>query len=130
MANLNMLQDASMDLDALKAELQHIFKELIGASLMRPREGKSSSHYSQLFENLMSALEDFEQVAQQEEEPVYEEPSPKYAQSSFKVIENRPSDQTQTRNLKFMAEELLIKVEHLLQKVSEKEHQLRVPRDR
>lgn len=128
MANVTVIQDASMDLDTLKAELQHIFKELIGAALINPREGKNSSHYSHLFENLMSALDDFEKLASQGEEPPYEEPAPKYPVNGFKVIENNHPEQS--RNLKFIAEELLIKVEHLLQRVSEKEHQQRLPRER
>ncbi len=128
MSNVTVIQDDSMDLDTLKGELQHIFKELIGASLMNPREGKNSSHYSHLFENIMSALEDFENLSTQEEEPPYEEPAPKYPANGFKVIEN--SHPEPSRNLKFIAEELLIKVEHLLQKVSEKEHHQRLPRER
>lgn len=115
-------------MDSLKAELQHIFKELIGASLMNPREGKNSSHYSHLFESIMSALEDYENLEQVEEEPLHEEPAPSYPLNGYKVVENRTSEQN--RNLKFIAEELLIKVEQLLQKVSEKEHLQRLPKER
>jgi hypothetical protein len=126
--NLTVIQDTSMDLDTLKAELQHIFKELIGASLMKAREGKNSSHYSQLFESLMGALDDFESLDRNDDEPLSEEPAPRYSNSGFKVVESQPSEQN--RNLKFIAEELLMKVEHLLQKVSEKDHHQRLPRDR
>jgi hypothetical protein len=125
MGNVRVVEDASMSMDTLKTELQHVFKELIGASLIHPRDGKNSSYYSSLFENIMSALEDYRQLAGDDEEMQYEEPAPRYPANSFKVIENPQGDQS--RNLKFIAEELLIKVEHLLQKVSEKEHQQRLP---
>lgn len=128
MANVTVIQDASMDIDTLKTELQHIFKELIGASLINPREGKNSTHYSQLFESIMTALEDFENLNRQSEESQFDEPAPKHPVNNFKVIENSQPDSN--RNLKFIAEELLIKVEHLLQKVSEKEHHHRVSRER
>ena len=128
MGSVNLMQNSSMDLDTLKSELQHIFKELIGAALMGPREGKNSAHYANLFENIMTALNDFENLTKEEEETHYEEPPPKYPVSGIKVIENAAPDQG--RNLKFIAEELLIQVEHLLQKVSEKEHLQRLPRER
>lgn len=117
-----------MDLDTLKSDLQHIFKELIGAALMAPRDGKNCSHYANLFESIMSALNDFEHMSKEEEESHYEEPTPKYAMGGIKVIESVSSEQS--RNLKFIAEELLLKVEHLLHKVSEKEHHQRISRER
>lgn len=115
-----------MDMETLKAELQHIFKELIGAALINAREGKNCTYYSQIFEKIMGALDDFEKLASADEEPEYEEPAPKY--NGFKLIENNAANDQ--KNLKFIAEELLIKAEHLLQKVSEKEHLQRLPRER
>lgn len=128
MANVTVIQDASMEMDTLKSELQLIFKELIGASLVNPRDGKNSTYYSHLFENIMSAFDDFEKLSTHGEEGAYEEPPSKYSLNGLKVIENSSGEQS--RNLKFIAEELLIKVEHLLQKVSEKDHQQRLPRER
>lgn len=128
MANVTVIQDASMEMDTLKSELQLIFKELIGASLVNPREGKNSTYYSHLFENIMSAFDDFEKLSKNDEDAGYEETHTKYPLNGFKVIENSAGEQS--RNLKFIAEELLIKVEHLLQKVSEKDHQQRLPRER
>lgn len=117
-----------MDMDSLKAELQHVFKELIGTALLNPREGKNCTHYSQIFEKMIGALDDFEKMTNAEGEEVpYEEPPHKYPVNGFKVIENSGGEQ---KNLKFIAEELLIKAEHLLQKVSEKEHLQRIPRER
>lgn len=128
MANVTVIQDASMEMDTLKSELQLIFKELIGASLVNPRDGKNSSYYSHLFENIMSAFEDFEKLSSNGDDSSFEEPPSKYPLNGLKVIENSAGEQS--RNLKFIAEELLIKVEHLLQKVSEKDHQQRLPRER
>ncbi|MCE5319259.1 MAG: hypothetical protein LLG04_18085 [Parachlamydia sp.] len=117
-----------MDIDTLKAELQLIFKELIGASLMNARDGKNSTYYSHLFENIMGAFDDFEKLSSNGEDGGYEDPPTKYPLNGLKVVENSAGEQS--RNLKFIAEELLIKVEHLLQKVSEKDHQQRLPRER
>src|SRR5262245_14643019 len=88
MANVTVIQDASMDLDTLKAELQLIFKELIGASLVNARDGKNSTYYSHLFENIMSAFDDFEKLSSNGEESGYEEPPSKYPINGLKVIEN------------------------------------------